>query len=126
MSNISFLKEEINGHLQTLESKYLEFIKEFNEFNNMKEKVISGSRRDFNYLKEDINTKKNEITKLIAQFIEEECEPFDTLKLQYIVPTAHGKHLICKPFNTAKFGQKYPEVDVHKNNPTLLYFEALN
>ena len=62
----------------------------------------------------------------IAQFIEEECEPFDILKLQYIVPTAHGKHLICKPFNTAKFGQKYPEVDVHKNNPTLLYFEALN
>ena len=62
----------------------------------------------------------------IAQFIEEECEPFDTLKLQYIVPTAHGEHLICKPFNTAKFGQKYPEVDVHKNNPTLLYFEALN
>ena len=62
----------------------------------------------------------------IAQFIEEDCEPFDTLKLQYIVPTAHGEHLICKPFNTAKFGQKYPEVDVHKNNPTLLYFEALN
>lgn len=66
--------------------------------------------------------KLNEIT----EFIEEECEPFDTLKLQYIVPTAHGEHLICKPFNTAKFGQKYPEVDVHKNNPTLLYFEALN
>lgn len=66
--------------------------------------------------------KLNEIT----EFIEEECEPFDTLKLQYIVPTAHGNHLICKPFNTAKFGQKYPEVNVHKNNPTLLYFEALN
>ena len=62
----------------------------------------------------------------IAQFIEEECEPFDTLKLQYIVPTAHGEHLICKPFNIAKFGQKYPEINVHKNNPTLLYFEALN
>jgi len=62
----------------------------------------------------------------IAQYIEEECEPTDVLKLQYIVPTAHGKHLICKPFNTAKFGQKYPNVDVHKNNPTLLYFEPLN
>jgi len=62
----------------------------------------------------------------IAQYIEEECEPVDVLKLQYIVPTAHGKHLICKPFNTAKFGQKYPNVDVHKNNPTLLYFEPLN
>ena len=76
----------------------------------------------------DLDNELAEIDKVneITQFIEEECEPFDILKLQYIVPTAHGKHLICKPFNTAKFGQKYPEIDVHKNNPTLLYFESLN
>lgn len=65
MSNISLLKEEINGHLQTLESNYLEFIKEFNELTEMKEKVLSGSRRDFNHMKEDINSKKNAISKLI-------------------------------------------------------------
>ena len=76
----------------------------------------------------DLDNELAEIDKVneITQYIEEECEPFDTLKLQYIVPTAHCKHLICKPCNTAKFGQKYPEIDVHKNNPTLLYFEALN
>lgn len=76
----------------------------------------------------DLDNELAEIDKVneITQFIEEECEPFDTLKLQYIVPTAHGKHLICKPFNTTKFGQKYPEIDVHKNSPTLLYFESLN
>ena len=65
MSNISLLKEEINGHLQTLESNYLEFIKEFNELTEMKEKVLSGSRRDFNHMKDDINSKKNAISKLI-------------------------------------------------------------
>ena len=65
MSNISLLNEEINGHLQTLESKYIEFIKEFNEFSDMKEKVLSGSRRDFNHMKEDITAKKNAISKLI-------------------------------------------------------------
>ena len=75
----------------------------------------------------DLDNELAEIDKVneITQYIEEECEPFDTLKLQYIVPTAHGKHLICKPFNTVKFGQKYPEIDVHKNNPTLLYFNCL-
>ena len=62
----------------------------------------------------------------IAEYIEDNCEPFEGIKLQYIVPTAHGEHLICKPFNTARFNQKYPNIDVHKNNPTLLYFEALN
>lgn len=65
MSNISLLNEEINGHFQTLESKYIEFIKEFNEFSDMKEKVLSGSRRDFNHMKEDITAKKNAISKLI-------------------------------------------------------------
>ena len=76
----------------------------------------------------DLDNELAEIDKVneITQFIEEECEPFDTLKLQYIVPTVHGKHLICKPFNTTKFEQKYPEIDVHKNSPTLLYFESLN
>ena len=76
----------------------------------------------------DLDNELAEIDKVneITQFIEEECEPFDTLKLQYIVPTAHGKRLICKPFNTTKFEQKYPEIDVHKNSPTLLYFEPLN
>lgn len=62
----------------------------------------------------------------IVDFIENECEPIDTLKLQYIVPTAHGKHLICKAFNTTKFGIQYPSIDVHKNNPTLLYFECFD
>ena len=76
----------------------------------------------------DLDNELAEIDKVneITQYIEEECEPFDTLKLQCIVPTAHGKHLICKPFNTTKFEQKYPEIDVHKNSPTLLYFESLN
>ena len=76
----------------------------------------------------DLDGEDANINKLneVAEFIEEECEPFDTLKLQYIVPTAHGKHLICKPFNTQRFCQKFPTIDVHKNNPTLLYFESLN
>ena len=37
------------------------------------------------------------------------------------IPTKNGVHLITKPFNLYQFKQIYPDIDVHKNNPTLLY-----
>lgn len=38
------------------------------------------------------------------------------------IETMNGYHLITLPFDTKTFGDKYPEIDVHKNNPTLLYY----
>ena len=29
--------------------------------------------------------------------------------------------IITKPFNLKQFKDKYPDIDVHKNNPTILY-----
>jgi hypothetical protein len=37
------------------------------------------------------------------------------------IPTAAGFHIICKPFNLQRFRMFYPNLDVHKDNPTLLY-----
>lgn len=37
------------------------------------------------------------------------------------IPTMNGYHLITEPFNLQKFKEKFPEIDVHKNNPTVLY-----
>lgn len=37
------------------------------------------------------------------------------------IPTKSGFHLITTPFNLQQFKEKYPDIDVHKNNPTLLY-----
>lgn len=37
------------------------------------------------------------------------------------IPTKNGYHLITTPFNLKNFKEKYPDIDVHKNNPTLLY-----
>lgn len=53
-------------------------------------------------------------------FIERECEPIGN-KFIAIIPTKNGKHLIVKPFNLQTFKEAYPEIDVHKNNPTILY-----
>lgn len=37
------------------------------------------------------------------------------------IPTKSGWHLITTPFNIAEFKKVYPDIDVHKNNPTILY-----
>lgn len=37
------------------------------------------------------------------------------------IPTKNGYHLITTPFNLQQFSKEYPDIDVHKNNPTLLY-----
>lgn len=39
------------------------------------------------------------------------------------VPTVHGCHLITYPFDLGEFGRIFPGIDVHKNNPTLVYYE---
>lgn len=62
----------------------------------------------------------------IVNFIEIWCDPKAEAKFLYKVPTAHGVHIITKPFNTKLFSERYPDIDVHKNNPTLLYFECLD
>ena len=56
----------------------------------------------------------------IKKYINEECEPVGD-KTIAIIPTKNGNHLITKPFNLQQFKEKYPDIDVHKNNPTLLY-----
>jgi len=38
-----------------------------------------------------------------------------------LLPTKNGYHLITRPFNLKKFKDKFPGVDVHKDNPTILY-----
>ena len=64
----------------------------------------------------------------ISEFIEYQCEPviktFDgkiKSKIIEYIPTKSGYHLITIPFNLQQFKEKYPDIDVHKNNPTLLY-----
>jgi hypothetical protein len=37
------------------------------------------------------------------------------------VPTKGGVHIITRPFNLNKFKKQYPDMDVHKDNPTILY-----
>ena len=37
------------------------------------------------------------------------------------LPSKNGKHLITSPFELNKFKERFPKIDVHKNNPVNLY-----
>lgn len=37
------------------------------------------------------------------------------------IPTRGGIHIITRPFNLNKFKKQFTDIDVHKDNPTILY-----
>lgn len=43
-------------------------------------------------------------------------------KLDACVPTKNGYHLITKRFDVMEFKKEYPNIDIQKKNPTLLYY----
>jgi len=73
---------------------------------------------------------------IMMAYIEYECTPITKVKfdeagfpighevgpkIETIIPTKNGHHLITKKFDVNKFKDKYPDVDVQKKNPTLLF-----
>ena len=50
------------------------------------------------------------------------CRPDDSDKVQAIIPTKNGFHLITKRFDVKEFEKQYPNIDIQKKNPTLLYY----
>jgi hypothetical protein len=38
------------------------------------------------------------------------------------IKTRSGFHIITQPFNVMKFKERYPDLDIQKKNPTLLYY----
>lgn len=65
---------------------------------------------------DDIGRKANDF----ILYAERECHPEGNLFVTTL-PTKNGYHIIMRPFNTQKFSEKFPDIDIHKNNPTNLY-----
>jgi len=42
-------------------------------------------------------------------------------KIEAIIPTKNGHHLVTKKFDVTDFIKLYPNIDIQKKNPTLLY-----
>ena len=43
-------------------------------------------------------------------------------KLEAVIPTKSGYHLITKRFDVEMFRNVFPHIDIQKKNPTLLYY----
>jgi hypothetical protein len=78
-----------------------------------------------------------EASPLMMAFIEYKCMPFTKVKfddvgmpighevgpkIEAIIPTRNGHHLITKRFDVLKFRGEYPDIEIQKKNPTLLYY----
>lgn len=62
-----------------------------------------------------------EVDVILLPFLEELQEETGRESFAKAIPTRNGVHLITRPFNFSKFREKYPNVDVHKDNPTILF-----
>lgn len=68
---------------------------------------------------------------LVINWLDKYFSKYEPISEQYRpylyaeIPTVSGIHLIiCATFNLQEFKQSFPNIDVHKNNPTLLYAET--
>lgn len=69
----------------------------------------------------DIDTKDEKFDREVQLFINTKCRPYRN-KIIANIRTKNGSHLITERFDTKTFGDKFPEIDVQRKNPTLLYY----
>lgn len=71
--------------------------------------IIDLDEKDYKKVQLIINTIRN-------------CEPNKrTDKVITELETKHGYHIISRPFDVQEFKEIYPGLDIHKDNPTILY-----
>lgn len=68
----------------------------------------------------DIDTHDYHAVNELAKFINQ-LRPQGP-KCEQVIPTRNGYHLITGKFDVKEFANKYPDIDIQKKNPTLLYY----
>lgn len=67
----------------------------------------------------DIDTKDFDYVYSVNNFINS-IRP-EGNKVEAVIPTKNGCHLITSRFDVKSFSDRYPDIDIQKKNPTLLY-----
>jgi hypothetical protein len=68
----------------------------------------------------DVDTKDNKEL-LNVKLAIDSSQPFGKDKIIAEIPTKNGFHLITERFDVMEFSKKFPNIDIQKKNPTLLY-----
>lgn len=71
----------------------------------------------------DIDFKNMQLVSDIETYINT-LLPANNNKVVATIETVNGFHLITTPFNMEEFNKKFSFMDVHKDNPTILYFNS--
>jgi hypothetical protein len=71
----------------------------------------------------DIDTKDPATILKIKGVIDNVCRP-EGVKTIDLIPTKNGFHYITERFDVLEFKKHFPEVDIQKRNPTLLYYPS--
>ena len=68
----------------------------------------------------DVDTKDETELNAVKFAINKFCNP-EGDKVHSIIPTKNGYHIITDRFDVMEFKKHFPDVDIQKKNPTLLY-----
>jgi len=69
----------------------------------------------------DVDIENNEYKNELILYLKELQYNAGREPLLTLVSTKNGEHVITRPFNLQVFKVGYPEIDVHRDGPTLLY-----
>ena len=68
----------------------------------------------------DIDTKDIFTVNAVKFAINKYCRP-EGNKVEEVIPTKNGYHLITDRFDVLEFKKHFPEIEIQKKNPTILY-----
>ena len=105
--NYKAAKQELNDHTPIVSQTYHSVVGKFSSEEN-KTWVV------------DIDGVEVGDGVIISDFLDS-IYPRGVRKTQAVFKTKNGFHLITKGFNLAEFKKRYPDIDVHKDGPTVLY-----
>ena len=88
-------------------------------YGNFKTWIIDIDTKD----REFIDEVKGSILSIVYDYTYTSDNDFEEFsKSMFEIPTKNGVHVICKPFNFKQLGERFSDfVDIHKDNPTILY-----
>jgi len=79
-----------------------------NETGDSKKWILDVDTKDENYINDIIN------------YVEYVSKP-EKRKVKLVNETKNGFHIICSPFDPREFKNKFMDVEIKKDNPTILY-----
>lgn len=99
--------------------KYANY-QDFKAFRNVFSKACGNSNvEDPRIWVVDVDGEMNEFIQPLIEKLQQDIQK--DYKIIDVLPTPNGYHIITNPFNVKSFRYNFPDISIHKDNPTILY-----